>query len=399
VLRKVSDHDEEARRSHGRGFKTGLVGALVAAVALVAGIVVATTSGSPAPSAASHGKAPATGRPVVPLRVTSVTPAPRSSDVAGSATIAVSFSTPVAASSGLPTFSPAVAGTWQASGRTLVFSPATPLAPATKYELRLPAGQAGLRSSSGGLMAHGMTDVFRTAPYSQMRLGQLLSQLGYLPLSWKPIEDYRLTGAQPETGMIGQEEMAYSAPAGSFTWQSGYPAELRSQWVAGQPNVLLRGAVMAFQAQHNMEINGALTPKLWHALFVAADNNRFNGAGYTYAVASKGSPETLTIWHDGRVVLRSLANTGIPVAPTVDGTFPVYLRFLHTIMSGTNPDGSHYSDPVSYVSYFNGGDAVHYFPRGAYGFQQSLGCVELPYTQAQRAYPFLTYGSLVSVIS
>jgi hypothetical protein len=81
----------------------------------------------------------------------------------------------------------------------------------------------------------------------------------------------------------------------------------------------------------------------------------------------------------------------------VDGTFPVYERFVNTIMSGTNPDGSHYSDPVQYVSYFNGGDAVHYFPRGAFGFQQSLGCVELPYDQAKAAYPYLTYGSLVTV--
>ena len=50
------------------------------------------------------------------------------------------------------------------------------------------------------------------------------------------------------------------------------------------------------------------------------------------------------------------------------------------------------------MSYFNGGDAVHYFPRGSYGSEQSLGCVELPYSAAKRAYPYLTYGSLVSVI-
>jgi lipoprotein-anchoring transpeptidase ErfK/SrfK len=95
--------------------------------------------------------------------------------------------------------------------------------------------------------------------------------------------------------------------------------------------------------------------------------------------------------------MRTLANTGIPVAPTADGTFPVYERFRFQIMRGTNPDGSSYADPVSYVSYFNGGDAVHYFPRGSYGFQQSLGCVELPYGAAEQAYPFLTYGSLVTV--
>jgi lipoprotein-anchoring transpeptidase ErfK/SrfK len=52
---------------------------------------------------------------------------------------------------------------------------------------------------------------------------------------------------------------------------------------------------------------------------------------------------------------------------------------------------------VSWVSYFNGGDAVHYFPRGSFGFPQSLGCVELPYTAAKQAYPYLPYGTLVTV--
>jgi hypothetical protein len=61
-----------------------------------------------------------------------------------------------------------------------------------------------------------------------------------------------------------------------------------------------------------------------------------------------------------------------------------------------NPNGSHYADPVQHVSYFNGGDAVHYIPRG-YGYEQSLGCVELPYDQAKAAYPYLTYGSLMTV--
>ncbi len=62
-----------------------------------------------------------------------------------------------------------------------------------------------------------------------------------------------------------------------------------------------------------------------------------------------------------------LANTGIGVAPTADGTFPVYEKLPFQIMPGTNPDGSHYADPVEWVSYFNGGDAVHYFDRGSYG--------------------------------
>jgi lipoprotein-anchoring transpeptidase ErfK/SrfK len=202
---------------------------------------------------------------------------------------------------------------------------------------------------------------------------------------------------QSASTLAGQETLAYDPPPATYTWQQGYPASLTDQWQPGSANVILTGALMAFQSEHNMNIDGNLSPAVWNALFQADLTGNANANGYTYAVANKGSPETLTIWHNGQQVLQSLANTGIPSEPTVDGTFPVYERFLNTIMSGTNPDGSHYSDPVQFVSYFNGGDAVHYFARGSYGFPQSLGCVELPYSDAQQAYPYLTYGSLVTV--
>ena len=67
-------------------------------------------------------------------------------------------------------------------------------------------------------------------------------------------------------------------------------------------------------------------------------------------------------------------------------------------MKGTNPDGSKYADPVSWIADFaNGGDAVHGFYRYSYGWYQSLGCVELPPTTAQYIWPYLTYGTLVTV--
>ena len=99
----------------------------------------------------------------------------------------------------------------------------------------------------------------------------------------------------------------------------------------------------------------------------------------------------------GRVVLKTLVNTGIPGRPTVDGTFPVYLKYYFTYMDGTNPDGSKYHDPVYYANYFNGGDALHQFARYSYGYYQSLGCVELPWSAAKTAYGYLSYGSLVTV--
>ena len=79
------------------------------------------------------------------------------------------------------------------------------------------------------------------------------------------------------------------------------------------------------------------------------------------------------------------------------GTAPVYERLQSQIMKGLNPDGTKYADQVYWVSYFRAGEAVHYFPRGSYGYQQSLGCVELPYAQAKFIWPYMTYGTLVTV--
>ena len=103
-----------------------------------------------------------------------------------------------------------------------------------------------------------------------------------------------------------------------------------------------------------------------------------NPAGYTYAVANENLPETLSVWHNGALVMVTAANTGGPGAATAQGTFPVYERLRAQIMTGTDPDGAHYADPVQYVAYFNGSDAVHYIARASYGSPQSLGCVELP---------------------
>ena len=91
-------------------------------------------------------------------------------------------------------------------------------------------------------------------------------------------------------------------------------------------------------------------------------------------------------------------NTGVAGATTANGTFPVYARYTVTTMSGTNPDGSHYVDPgIQWVSYFNGGDALHGFVRGSYGFPQSDGCVEMPVANAAMVFPLTPIGTLVTV--
>jgi hypothetical protein len=383
--------------------RVGLTTAIVLGVAVVAAVaglaLLANSSGhhgaiGSVREAGSQAKANSSAPK---LRIVSVTPGSQATGVSGDTSVQIAFSSKLASSSVVPVFRPAVPGQWQTSGAMMSFTPSTPFAPSTKYTLRIPAGSAGLRSVVGGLMAKPVQLSFKTTSYSDLRLEQVLSELGYLPMAWQPSSERISGGPSGGGGVAGQEQLAFSPPTGSFSWDSGYPASLQDQWATGRPNVVLRGAVMAFQSQHRLAINGVTSKKVWRERFIAAASSDHNTVGYTYAIASKSLPETLTIWHNGHQVLRTLANTGIPIDPTAPGTYPVYLRYRFQIMQGTNPDGSHYADPVSFVSYFDGGEAVHYFPRGSYGFPQSLGCVELPYTSAEHAWPYLTYGSLVTV--
>jgi peptidoglycan hydrolase-like protein with peptidoglycan-binding domain len=169
-------------------------------------------------------------------------------------------------------------------------------------------------------------------------------------------------------------------------------------WHQGTDNVFTRGLITSFQADHELNPNGAVTSSLWSALLSALATNTVNTGGYNYALADKAAPESLTVYHDGTVVLKSPANTGVAGSPTPDGTFPVNTRLRRQVMRGTNPDGSKYADLVQYIAYFHGNDAVHYMDRSDYGIPQSLGCVELPLADAAKAWPYLAYGTLVTVI-
>lgn len=124
-----------------------------------------------------------------------------------------------------------------------------------------------------------------------------------------------------------------------------------------------------------------------------------NTGGYNFALANKTQPESLTIWHNGAVVLHVPANTGIAASPPPDGVFPVFARYRNQVMRGTNPGGAQYADPVQYVAYFHDGDAVHYLGRANYGIPQSLGCVELSLLDAAKTWPWLAYSTLVTVVS
>ncbi len=374
-----------------------------AALVLGAGVtIVAFASPGSHASLVSSAAAVNASKPLQPaanLQVVAVTPAAGARGVNGLSLIRVQFSAPLAPSSPMPTLSPSIAGTWTLQGDAAVFTPTVGYSENTRVTVKIPGGLAGVISvaganaGDGGTLGSDLSPSFTTGSFSTMRLQQLLAQLGYLPLTWTPESDTTIspTNAQAELAA------PYNAPARTIKWQAGYPSSLTDQWKAGFDNILDNGAVRAFESVTGLTMDGSAGRAVWTELFKAVAEGKDNPNGYTYALASQYSPENIKIWHNGRIVLESPANTGIPAAPTADGTFPVYLKFYFTYMKGTNPDGTKYDDPVYYASYFNGGDAVHEFSRPGYGWYQSLGCVELPWDAAVKAYPYLTYGSLVTV--
>ena len=373
-------------RSVSRKTAAWVSGAVIAVGGATAGIVAATSSGSGsggsahAADAAKH----AAAKPIA-LRLVSISPQGGATAVNGATGVTVTYNKPLPATAPFPTLTPAIAGSWARQGDTVVFTPASGFPSGTKVTVTAADGT--------GTVASTTTSTFKTGTYSTLRLQEILAQLGYLPLTWTPAAG----SAVPGDSMQAQLAAAYDPPAGTFTWKPGYPASLHELWQQGSANTVETGAITAFEGDHEMVTTEAMSPALWTALLKAAAAGDMNTYGYSYAIASQHLPETLTIWHNGQKRLTTPANTGISVSPTEVGTFPVYEKLQFQIMSGTNPDGSHYADPVSWVSYFNGGDAVHYFPRGGYGWNQSLGCVELPTYSAQQAYELLPYGSLVTV--
>jgi peptidoglycan hydrolase-like protein with peptidoglycan-binding domain len=329
-------------------------------------------------------------------KLVSISPAPGSKNANGASQVTVTYSHPLQAGAPLPALTPAIAGTWRRQGDEAIFTPRVGFAQRTRVTVTIPViGAAGAKVRTTRAATKIVS--YTTGSYSTLRLQELLAQLAYLPIAWTASARSRPVNV---TSPRAQLSAAYDPPAGSFSWNShGYPSSLYSFWRQGMPNMLTRGAVTGFEGDHGMTTDGNASPAVWTALLKAATADQVNPEGYSYALVSQhANPETLTIWHNGKQAFRSATNTGISVDPTPIGTFPVYEKLPFQIMSGTNPNGSSYADPVQWVSYFSGGSAVHYFVRGTYGWPQSLGCVELPYGAAKQAYPLLPYGTLVTVL-
>jgi len=310
--------------------------------------------------------------------------------------IRLTFSEPISKALGgkRPTLVPALPGRWTAADdHTLVFRPSGTGAPFdSQLRVRFPSALvvAGAKGSDARVATSLRLSV---APASFLRLQQLLALEGYLPLDWTPAHP------NPDETMRSELAAAVDAPAGSFHWRyPNTPPELQALWKAGEPNEITRGAVMMFQDEHGLVVDGIAGPKVWHAVIADAVAGKRRTAGYSYVYVHRNVPQLLTLWHNGRIVLTSPGNTGVPAAPTALGTWPVFEHIPVGRMSGTNPDGTHYDDPgIRWISYFHGGEALHAFNRASFGTPQSLGCVELPLDAAARVWPYTPIGTLVTI--
>jgi Bacterial Ig-like domain len=188
------DHRSQTERAATEGGRGAALTAGGAAMLLVAGLAIVTFA-SPGSHAAPVSAARAAAQqapPAGPLRVLSVMPAAGAKGVNGAAPIRLQFSAPLAANTPIPTLSPHIAGSWQVEGDTAVFTPASGYFPNTRVALKIPGGPNGMTSvnrasaGTGGLLASSATQSFTTGSFSTLRLQQLLSQLGYLPLTWTP---------------------------------------------------------------------------------------------------------------------------------------------------------------------------------------------------------------------
>lgn len=320
------------------------------------------------------------------------TPAP-GSRIGPDTPIKLTFSRPVSQVLGhhLPRVSPNTSGRWRRAGsHAIVFTP-------SGYGYGLGTTVKASLPATVKLVGAGAGRSRRAASWpvpagSTLRLQQILAQLGYLPVTWKS-----KGGAVADTP-AAQAAAAVHPPQGRFSWLYPHvPGSLRAMWAPGTYGSMTKGAVMAFENDHGMPADGIAGPAVWRALITAANADKRATFGYTYVMVDKAT-QRLKLWHDGLTLVTAAVNTGIASSPTAAGTFEVYEHIASGTMSGTDPSGSHYDDPnVPWISYFNGGDALHGFYRAQYGYPQSLGCVEMPPNTAEAVWKYTPIGTLVNV--
>jgi peptidoglycan hydrolase-like protein with peptidoglycan-binding domain len=324
-----------------------------------------------------------------PLPATQLAALPARTISNGTQPFSVILSAPVSPSSPAPTLLPKVAGTWSIVGDAEVFTPVSTLQPCSRYALTVWA-----RTSSTGHTELGrrQTIALTVACPPIAALQQALARLGYLGARFHPRYDVHIASG-PETRREAAEH-AFHPPRGRLAPHPGDAPQAQ----IGELDATTKGALEVYQADRGLEASGEVNAATWDSLLYDLTVDRRDPQPYTWVNVTESLPETLFLHRGNHVVFTTPVNTGVPGAETAQGTFPIYARYVSTTMAGEDVDGTKYDVPdVPWVNYFNGGDAVHGYPREAYGFPQSNGCVELPIEAAHTVFGMLAIGDIVVV--
>ena len=335
----------------------------------------------------SSGGSGSTGS-TAPLGHTRVLKVPASTLTNGVSGVAVELNG-VPASTPTPTFKPYVAGTWAVLGHYEKFTPKETFTPCGSYAMTIPAGTVA--SGDAPVGTRRVVD-FTVACPSVTALQEAFARLNYLPYKLKSYTGLSLNVPLTE-GLAAQR--AYKPPHAYLRARYKHVPALK----LGTMDPTTTGALEIWDQDHDVAIGTAPNAAMWNRLLLEESHNYKNPKPYTWVtVTEQTDPELLKVHENGTIKITSLANTGVPGATTQPGDFPIYVRYLTTTMIGTNVDGTKYDDPgIPWVNYFNGGDAVHGYPRASYGFPQSNGCVELPIAEAEKVYAQLAVGDMVDV--
>ena len=251
------------------------------------------------------------------------------------------------------------------------------------------AGLALLLLSSGGIAAWRAQPQMRTilVPSASGATPTPASQTSQAPLMLQLQENLAALGYMP----VGWNGTAFTYPTVAM------PQPLRALFQSGKETILVRGAILSYETARGLSPARTSLGALLLALQKDVKAGRKAKQPYTYVYVSEAVPERLMVWSTRGMLQNVPTNTGIPGARTALGTYPIYLRLPYQVMKGKNLQGVPYADPVYYISYFHGGEAVHGFYRQSYGFPQSLGCVEIPPADARAVYNEIQIGTLVTV--
>jgi len=336
---------------------------------------------------------PATGSSpeadAAPLPATRLVALPHGTIANGTSPLTVTLSAPVSSTSPAPTLTPNVAGTWATSGDSEVFTPTSTLLPCSTYTMTI---WARTDAAEHAELGRKRTIRLSVACPPLAGLQQALARLGYLGATLHTrYRDHLRAGRETRREAAVN---AYHPPRGALVPDpsNAPPVQL------GQLDATTRGALEVYQEDKGLPATGEPNRTTWLSLLYDESVNKRAPQPYTWVQVSESLPETLWVHRGNDVAFSTPVNTGVAGAETERGIFPIYARYVSTSMAGEDPDGVKYDVPdVPWVNYFNGGDAVHGYPREAYGFPQSNGCVELPIEAAHTVFGMLQIGDIVWV--